>query len=1425
MIVCESLFSFLKLNENMELAKQAFQNAGYGENSQEWKDFIDIFGKDVNYLEKFSEWILTGNKNAFRYLAQAYSRLKRLNIDLNPNSFTSLDDYIFNANEEIDKAIEKQKEEIVKTHAEEIKEIDKTLEDTDYLIKKLNLVLVKRGERGLYCTQDVKNSPDLNERGQGVYIWTDLPLLARWDGKSKELKTNFKFGQYGANVKIGQGSQKTENTAVDFINNDPGIIGKTPGETIKGYAGTYLSHKVLLYAKNLNEYLKSPSSKFKDAFEVEQAVKNNLKSGKWDSRTHTKSTEVYYGGTLQELIQTINKVLTGSTRSKLQPREEQKVGTNKIIEFFKNPDKKEFLLAAKMRYGKNITVLNAIKNLSEQADIYKNCLILTYKPQVFSSLKDDVKNFSDFENFEVVDIKKENKISETSDKVRIFISSAQYAMYGGLDEDGDDEVLNESKEEKQENLLKLSTEEEVEELQKNAYKDYEKNLDKIKNIHFGIIIADEYHYGAKSKNFQTLLKNLSYEKIIYVSGTAMKDLATGKFDEDQVYNWTYIDEQEQKQKELKLKEKNEDGYYPHIDMPTMHFYKMDLSPDAKRLAQDRELFTKEQGVSFKKLIDVDKNGKLVNEELAKILIEQILNPTKYGPLYSIRNQGVTGTNLDHTFWVMAKSVEGIKAFANLMNEMKKTYRWMQDYEIIPATGELNNNIDKVKNKIKEAKNKGEKSITLSCYRFKEGTTVPEWGAVVMLDDGISAEEYLQAIFRCQSPARKGEPIKENCYVFDFNPQRLLLIYHDIAQWAGKTGKESQFELIRKFLQYAPIVQSDGNQMVEVDEKQIINNFRLYGSFSEKMASDRAFNYDFLQNALSEDIVEGLLGISSKKNATNIQISDSGVERGKSLSSRVAKDTNDDFDEDDWKKELNETDLEKIKEKIRNVLRMIPAFLFASKYDEQTVEHIFKTKEGDLFEEICGVSPKLFGKLIDKKILNARVLNETIGYFSDTINKLEDSIGKNPSVEEADSFISKHLNIKGESGSTPAKLVNEMLDKLPYEVWTDPNKKFCDPCMGTGKYLLGIKKRLMDNLPNNINGKYNSNEKEKYIVENMLWGIDVAKGKTSMAKKLINNKGYKDHLIQGDSLELNWNKMPKFDVVVGNPPFQPPVKSEGAGSGSRNKIWHKFVELGFEILKEDGWFAFITPFNWRMSNIKKGVERNAQELMWNNNIIDITPANKFFDVGGNVAIDYWIITKNKAIKGLNIPNEFRKLMFYPLNEHQKILQFLKALPDIPYKSIKDSHFDQNDNYYEINIDANDKRNFNFILNTNGDDDHKYPHLNTMEQYKKNVFEWFNKKTIGFDNKKVIISNSVGIGTPNVIFSVYDDGKIGCGSHAVAYQVSSEEEGKKLEKFLNKSNIIKILFKESSHPTGFGINLHIVKRIPKSLVERFNNGEDL
>jgi hypothetical protein len=409
----------------------------------------------------------------------------------------------------------------------------------------------------------------------------------------------------------------------------------------------------------------------------------------------------------------------------------------------------------------------------------------------------------------------------------------------------------------------------------------------------------------------------------------------------------------------------------------------------------------------------------------RALLEQIMGED--GHLNSVMlNQDLEG-GLDHTFWVFDKHVAGIKAVAELM----KTMDLFNDYEIIAATGELNSRIDDVKEKIKRARGRKQKnkSITLSCYRFKEGTTVPWWNGVVMLDDGESIEEYLQAIFRCQSPNTKEN--KENCYVFDFNPERLLSIFHDIAQWASKnTDKTPHSEIIKNFLTYAPVLQSNGNEMTEVSANEIIEHFRLHGSFSEKMANDRIFNKEEIFRVSDTDLMEALRGISSKKKATKILLNTNELKKQSEVKNaiikRIAKE-NPDMDDD----QVNElADLEIMKEKIRNVLRTIPTFLIVTEDDEKTIDQIINTGDPSLFKEITGVEPGFLQILIDKNIIIPNVLNQTIEFISDSIKDLQ----VNPTLEEVEDFIKRNLVMAGEETSTPNSVVNEMLDKLPKEIW-------------------------------------------------------------------------------------------------------------------------------------------------------------------------------------------------------------------------------------------------------------------------------------------------------------------------------------------------------------------------------------------------------
>ena len=265
---------------------------------------------------------------------------------------------------------------------------------------------------------------------------------------------------------------------------------------------------------------------------------------------------------------------------------------------------------------------------------------------------------------------------------------------------------------------------------------------------------------------------------------------------------------------------------------------------------------------------------------------------------------------------------------------------------------------------------------------------------------------------------------------------------------------------------------------------------------------------------------------------------------------------------------------------------------------------------------------------------------------------------------------------------------------------------------------------------------------------------------------------------------------KFDVVVGNPPFQPPVKNSG-GSGTRNKIWHKFVELSYSCLQEDGWVAFVTPCGWRTGNFTRAQHRHAQDLIFSREIVSWGAANTYFKIG--VGVDWWISGPGDPVGDL--AHEHRLLPSAPSRMQIEIINsWLEAT--------------QGD-CYEMNIKSNDHRRFN---RTRGPapttSDCVWKHAVTGAQTRDGIFYWYDAKTVGFDQPKVIIHNSSG---PAAFYDTR--GEIGCGSHAHGYTVSSDAEAQEIMAFF-ESSLCDWLTEQISTRRGFALPYQIFKRIPKS-----------
>lgn len=1324
MLVAESLNHFI-LSESME---EVFTELGISKDNPEYLEYISTF-PDLNapdYEKKFAEWIVNDDIDAkkIKFIHQKEIQNK---IDLDKTidkfqSFKDYKDYILSKEDEKDKTPKEEAEEKTPLEKEEAKEINQDIEkitdrDSEIVIssaekeKDESRIFTKILKTGYECLTDIHNSDAMSKPGQGLYIWA-----YKRDLKNKD--NRLKFGEYGSKANVP----------------------KTPLDTISGYGAGQFGTVVILYAKRFTDDL---IKKFGMAYNAEMQVQKLIQKNKGYRVGKNKrlegagirSREVFGGIELDKMQEIINEVLYEVPKLKnFEMRPEQKAAHDKMVNYYKSGGK-EFLLAAKMRYGKNFTLLNTAKTLN-----FKNILVLTYKPHVFPSLKDDLSNHVNFDGWEIVDYKTErNKISPAGDKPKIFMSSAQLAQYKKSNAEDDENY----------------------DLEKTSISDIRKNLEVLKKIDWDFIIADEYHYGTSTVNFMNMLKELKYKHISYVSGTAMKDIETGRFDDRQIFEWSYIDEQRQK----KLEKEGKSDSKQHLDMPTMIMHLMRIEPSI--IDDIMKYYDEDEGFTMAKMIGTDDQGKLKHPQLLKRLLEQISGEKVHHNMSPYTTEGITG-NLDHTLWVLDKNVNGIMGMAEIMESMPE----FDDYDIIPATGNVVTSIDEVKERI----NRNDKTITLTCYRFKEGTSVPEWNGVFMLDSGKSIEEYLQAIFRSQNPDPDNN--KENCYVFDFNPQRALTMSYEICENTDKTGKKPVSTTIREYLDYAQILDHRGNTLEKVSTEEIMEAFRSHGSFSEKFANVKNIDIE----KIDDQIIESVTDIKAGKRGKTVDVNDNDVELGKNIMQQRSK--NDGKD-----KKVNKNEAKKILQKIATVLSNIPEFLFDTPDKEITVEDILKTDQKDLFEQVTGISVENFKMWFDKGLINPVLMNRNIEHFMES----EEKLMNDPSGEKIEKFTKQHFNMRAEEGKTPLPLVKEMLDKLPKNIWKDKNKKFCDPVMGTGTFLLEIKERLMEGLSDKIK---NEREREEHILKNMLWGVDIDRSKTLISEKLINNNNLENNLLNEDSLKLNWNDMPNFDVVCGNPPYQNPSKSMSEA------LWPKFTVKGLNILKEGGYLLFLTSNSWLGGNINN--KRSLRHVFKDNKVIWVKWGKKidnFFKLG--ISISAFLIKKEApgTKKETMLENDFgsitvkhNDLDYIPQNISSETLNILEKIESKSNGYIP-GYFKEIPGY----------RKGSKIISSEPDDVFKYKIANTSAQYSKGTYLYASKENPLQRKEKVIFSDS-GYARP-----FYDKGEIGPGHHARSFFIKNKNEAENLIDFL-ESNIVKFMVK-SKTGSGTAVDIGIVaNRLP-------------
>lgn len=456
-------------------------------------------------------------------------------------------------------------------------------------------------------------------------------------------------------------------------------------------------------------------------------------------------------------------------------RPEQKEAVRKTIEYYKDAKKErpnkapKFLWNAKMRFGKTFTAYELAKQMG-----FKKVVVLTFKPAVEKSWKDDLMLHVDFEGWQFIG--RNGMKPEEADPSKPFVCFGSFQDYLGTNENGGIKVKNEW----------------------------------VHTTNWDLVIFDEYHFGAWRENAQKLFEkedednydfdlekykrdeadnaiNESWIEIttsyyLFLSGTPFRAISSGDFIEDQIYNWTYSDEQQAK---LDWEDPTDN---PYAALPRMVMMTYKIPDSIRQIAMQGEFNEFNLNVFFS-AEGKGKDAKFIYEDYVQKWLDLIrgaylpssvddmkLGQDKRPPMpYSDRR---LLSVLTHTFWFLP-NVAACFAMANLLNQKQNTF--YHDYKINICAGEKAGiGMDALTPVLKSmAEPLKSKTITLSCMKLTTGVTVRPWTGIFMLRNLKSPETYFQAAFRVQSPWEINnddgtkEIMKQECYVFDFALDRAL----------------------------------------------------------------------------------------------------------------------------------------------------------------------------------------------------------------------------------------------------------------------------------------------------------------------------------------------------------------------------------------------------------------------------------------------------------------------------------------------------------------------------------------------------------------------------------------------------------------------------------------------------------------------------
>lgn len=710
--------------------------------------------------------------------------------------------------------------------------------------------------------------------------------------------------------------------------------------------------------------------------------------------------------TINQLRHAIHEIKTGEQteegRVRTFPmRPEQQEAVNKTIIYFEsfkkdNPDKSpHFLWNAKMRFGKTFASYQLAKEMR-----WKKVLVLTFKPAVEDAWKDDLLSHVDFKGWQFVSKNARELTNEdiSTDLPLVCFGSFQDYLGRNTNTGG----------------IKA----------KNEW---------VHATNWDCIIFDEYHFGAWRENAKDLFgkdeeadKELEdFKKIeengfeeedkiehleeiipittnhfLYLSGTPFRAINSGEFIEEQIFNWTYSDEQ-------RAKENWKGENNPYAALPRMVMLTYHLPETIRQIALqgefdgfDLNVFFKADGeghrAHFKYEDEVQKWLDLIRGSFSETTVDNLKMgakkpplPFSHAPLLKV---------LNHTFWFLP-SVASCYAMANLLKQRQN--KFYHDYHVVVAAGTKAgigiHALQPVLNAMTDNPLES-KTITLSCGKLTTGVSVKPWTGMFMLRNSSSPETYFQAAFRVQTPwviknpdnksPNREEILKEECYVFDFAPDRAL---RQIADYSCRLDvtESSPEKKVADFINFLPVLAYDGSSMKQIDAAEILD-IAMSGTTATLLA--RRWESALLVNVdnstlarlmANEEAMKALMSIEGFRNLN--QDIETIINKSEAVK-KARKEANDRELTKKEKQELTDEEKEyknlrkKIQEKLIKFATRIPIFMYLTDFREQRLKDVITQLEPGLFKKVTGLTVKDFDLLVSLDVFNSALMNDAVYKF-------------------------------------------------------------------------------------------------------------------------------------------------------------------------------------------------------------------------------------------------------------------------------------------------------------------------------------------------------------------------------------------------------------------------------------------------------------